>query len=125
MKENKKSKLKKMFEFIWQYIYPALCFLGSIFLFIFAAKDYHNKKKIKKINWQKIPGKKNQVKVLNKEGKWEIVNLPKIEGKQLTVDEIEHIGITEKEGEYAARIKHEIKNRRNIIVDNNNTSMDI
>jgi len=93
MGENKKSKIKKMFEFIWQYIFPALSFIGSILLFIFATKDYHDKERIKKINWKKIPGKKNQVKILNKKGKWETVTLPVINSKQLTSDEIEHMDI--------------------------------
>lgn len=124
MKENKKNKIKEMFKFIWNHIFPILSFIGTAILFFFATKDYHNKKKIKKMNWKKIPRIKDQVKVLNKKGEWEIINLPVIDEKQLTVDEIEHIGITEKEGEYAAKIKHKIKNRRDIIVDNN-TSMDI
>jgi hypothetical protein len=117
------KKIKKMCEWIWNNIHSVIIIIGSFFLFLFAIKEY-NQNRVKKQNWKSIPGTKIKVKVKNK-GKWEEIDLPTIHGKQITTDDIENIGMTER-GEYAIKKKHTPTDRRNIVsTDNNNSSMDI
>lgn len=120
------KKIKKMFKWIWDHIHSFLILIGSGIVLLFVAKDYLDKKEIKKRNWKIIPGNKTEVMIKNKNGKWERIKLPGVKGKQVKVDDIENIGQTEKEGQYAISYKHTPKNRRDIISsDDDNNSMGI
>lgn len=119
------KKIKKVFTWLWEHIYLIISIIGSFLLILFVSREYIEKKKIKKRNWKEIPGNKTQVLLKNKKGKWDKINLPIIKNKQITTDDIESIGQTEKEGEYAIRRKHTPKTRRDIVSTDNNISMDI
>lgn len=119
------KKIKKMFKWIWDHIHSLLLLIGSGIVLLFVAKDYLNKREIKKRNWKAIPGNKTEVMLRNKNGEWERIKLPVVNNKQIKVDDIEHIGQTERGGEYAISYKHKPKNRRDIISTDDNNSMDI
>lgn len=113
-------------EFLWKNIHSFILLIGSGLLLFFGTRDYLEKRKIKRIKWKKIPGTKIKVQVLNEKKEWEEVKLPVVNEIQLTTDDISTIRKTEKEGEYAAKIKHKIKDRRNIAFSGDgNSSMDI
>jgi len=123
---KKKGVLRKIMEFLWKNIHSFILLIGSGLLLFFGTRDYLEKRKIKRIKWKKIPGTKIKVQVLNEKKEWEEVKLPVVNEIQLTTDDISTIRKTEKEGEYAAKIKHKIKDRRNIAFSGDgNSSMDI
>jgi len=119
--------LKKISVFIWKHIQSIFLIIGSVVLSILALQKYNEKKQLKNLNYKKIPGVKNEIEVLNSEGKWEKVRLPIIKRKQLVYEDIKTIRSIKDNGEFKFTIKHEIKDRRNITIDdsNDNTGMDI
>ena len=120
--------LKKIFMFIWKHIQSIFLVISSVILSILALQKYNEKKQLKNLNYKKIPGIKDEIEVLNNEGKWEKVRLPIIKRKQMVYEDIKAIRSIKTNGEFKFTIKHEIKDRRNIIDNDHNidnTSMDI
>ena len=120
--------LKKIGMFIWKHIQSIFLIIGSLFLSILALQKYNEKKQLQNLNYKKIPGIKNKIEVLNNEGKWEKVRLPIIKRKQIIYEDIKAIRSIKTNGEFKFTIKHEIKDRRDIIDNDNhndNTGMDI
>jgi len=120
--------LKKIGIFIWKHIQSIFLIIGSIFLSILALQKYNEKKQLQNLNYKKIPGINNEIEVLNNEGKWEKVKLPIIKRKQITYEDIKAIRSIKTNGEFKFTIKHEIKDRRDIIDNDHsidNTGMDI
>jgi hypothetical protein len=100
--------------------------LGIIGTFIlgFFILDKVNIGKIKKtLSFDKVPGHKGKVKIINKDGRYKIKDLPKDPetGKKIKIDEIVTIGIPDKAYDnkddnkkemYNVEIKHNITDRR-------------
>ena len=58
-----------------------------------------------------LKGQPDKIQVMNEKGKWEVIQLPKIEGKQVTSDKIEAAGVVEGGG-INVKIKHVPVRRR-------------
>jgi hypothetical protein len=124
---KKKHKLIQIFQWVGGNLLEILIFILSTVLIIFVSKEYLEARGIfKKRGWKAIPGEKTKVLLKNKNGKYEEADLPVIDNKQVTSDEIKHIAKAERKGEYAIQFRHKPKNRRDITADDiDNSSMDI
>ncbi len=111
--------MKKIIKKIWSWCKWIIFILVGIF-------TYHGIKKIVakigpvKENKVWIPVNKTTIKMYDKKGNSQEIKLPKdpVTKKQLTVNDIECVGITEK-GNINVKIKHIITNRRLSNANNN------
>lgn len=89
-----------------------LAIVGGILLAVFAIKKSAElKKQIQQTsNFRKLKGSKTKIQVMNKDGKWRVVDLPKKEnGERIKFDEIQYVGWTEGgKGNAEISIKHSI-----------------
>ena len=115
---KKESKIKEFIKKNWTKI--KLFFkiiIGAIITIVIVKKVSEIGKVVYNKKYKEIPGQKNKVLVYNNVGKSEIIDLPinPETGKQVTVDEIEQVGLPEKindKGVLNVKIKSKPINRR-------------